>query len=42
MPVGGAGHSHSKLDHCVDDEAGVTRNAEPGGRAEDKLVVDMK
>ncbi|MEJ7842370.1 MAG: 5'-nucleotidase C-terminal domain-containing protein [Rubrobacter sp.] len=35
-----AGHSHSKLNDCVDDQTGETRNAEPGGCAEDKLVIE--
>ena len=35
-----AGHSHSRLNDCVDDQTGATRNAEPGGCAEDKLVVE--
>ncbi len=35
-----AGHSHSRLNDCVDDETGATRNAEPVGCAEDKLVVE--
>ncbi|MGH3147422.1 MAG: bifunctional metallophosphatase/5'-nucleotidase, partial [Rubrobacter sp.] len=35
-----AGHSHSRLNDCVDDETGATRNAEPDGCAEDKLVVE--
>ena len=35
-----AGHSHSLLDNCVDDQTGTTRNVEPDGCAEDKLVVE--
>ena len=35
-----AGHSHSRLNDCVDDETGATRSAEPGGCGEDKLVVE--
>jgi 5'-nucleotidase len=35
-----AGHSHSLLDNCVDDQTGTTRSAEPDGCAEDKLVVE--
>ena len=35
-----AGHSHSKLNDCVDDQTGETRSAEPAGCAEDKLVVE--
>ena len=35
-----AGHSHTRLDDCVDDQTGATRSAEPGGCAEDKLVVE--
>ena len=35
-----AGHSHSKLNDCVDDQTGQTRSAEPAGCAEDKLVIE--
>ena len=35
-----AGHSHSKLNDCVDDQTGATRSAEPNGCAEDKLVIE--
>jgi len=35
-----AGHSHTRLNDCVDDETGATRSAEPDGCAEDKLVVE--
>ena len=35
-----AGHSHTRLNDCVDDQTGATRNAEPSGCAEDKLVVE--
>ncbi len=35
-----AGHSHSKLNDCVDDQTGQTRTAEKVGCAEDKLVVE--
>lgn len=34
-----AGHSHSRLNDCVDDETGAARDAQTGGCAEDKLVV---
>ncbi len=35
-----AGHSHSKLDNCVDDDNGAVRDAATGGCREDKLVVE--
>ncbi len=35
-----AGHSHSRLNDCVDDGTGATRSAEPAGCAEDKLVIE--
>jgi 5'-nucleotidase len=35
-----AGHSHSRLNDCVDDQTGDTRGAQSGGCAEDKLVVE--
>ncbi len=35
-----AGHSHTRLNDCVDDDTGLPRSAEPGGCAEDKLVVE--
>jgi 5'-nucleotidase len=35
-----AGHSHSKLDNCVDDEGGEVRDAAKRGCGKDKLVVE--
>jgi 5'-nucleotidase len=35
-----AGHSHSKLDNCVDDSDGAVRDAASGGCGKDKLVVE--
>jgi 5'-nucleotidase len=35
-----AGHSHSKLDNCVDDADGTVRDAATGGCGKDKLVVE--
>jgi len=35
-----AGHSHSRLNDCVDDQTNATRGAQSAGCAEDKLVVE--